>query len=130
MAKSISVLDALAVLKDSGISFGEEHAEAIAELTRATFMTAAVEIIAGNGKNLPGKLADDAETSSEDWASNLFDLAETLRNEFTGEVKSVQGGAVRMVRTLGIDTPNGHLSIQLKSMVPAEVEEEEAPKKK
>lgn len=116
MAKSISVLDALAVLADNGINLSEEHADAIKELTTAAFLSAAVEIFAGNGENLPGKLTGDkGNKSAEVWATEMFDLAETMRNEFTGESKKIQGGAVRMVRQFGIDTPNGHLTVMLKS---------------
>jgi hypothetical protein len=115
MAKSVSVLDALAVLSEAGITLGEEHAEAIRELTNATFLSSAVSILAGDDTH-KGKLTGDKENKSADeWATDLFNLADAMRNEFVGEEKNVQGGAVRMVRVVGIDTPNGHLKVELRS---------------
>lgn len=116
MAKNISVLDALAVLAESGIDFGSDHNEAIAELTRSAYMSRAVEIIGGNGDNLPGKLVGDkTDFTAEQWATDLFDLASNVANQFVGEVKNVQGGATRTVRVVGIDTPHGHLKLELRS---------------
>jgi hypothetical protein len=116
MAKNISIADALSVLSEAGITLGEEHAEAIAEMTKQAYLSRAVEIFAGNGENLPGKLTGDkGNKSAEDWASDMFDFAETVQNELVGEVKNVQGGATRMVRVFGIDTPAGHLKVELRS---------------
>jgi hypothetical protein len=115
MAKNISVLDALAVLAESGITLGAEHEEVIRELTTATFLAAAVTILDGDETHTGKLVGDKGNDSSEQWATDLFDLAEKMRNEFTGETKKIQGGAVRMVRQIGLDTPNGHLSIMLKS---------------
>lgn len=112
MAKNVSITEALSVLAEAGINVGEEYADAIAELTRSAFLSRAVEIFAGNDDNLPGKLVEGDAT---EWASDMFDLAERMSNEVVGNVTKVQGGAVRMVRVFGIDTPNGHLKVELKS---------------
>jgi hypothetical protein len=115
MAKSVSITEALSVLASAGINLGEEHAEAIKELTRSAFFSRAQEIIAGNDDNLPGKLIAKSERNAEDWTTVLFDLSEEFANDFAGEAKNVQGGAVRMVRVVGIDTPAGHFKVELRS---------------
>jgi hypothetical protein len=115
MAKTISIADALSTLAAAGIELGAEHAEAIAELTRSAFMSRAVEIFDGNGENLPGKLHEDAELDGAGWADVSFDLAANMVRDLAGEAKNVQGGAVRMVRVFGIDTPDGHLKVELRS---------------
>jgi hypothetical protein len=115
MAKSISLADALAVLRDSGIELGEEHSEAIAELEKAARMGAAVSIIGGDGEKFPGKLVDKPKFSAEEWADRIMEFSEDFANDFLGEVKPVQGGATRMVRVVGIDTPAGHFKLDLRS---------------
>jgi hypothetical protein len=116
MAKTISIADALSTLAAAGIELGAEHADAIAELTRSAYLSRAVEVIGGNGENLPGKLVGyKGSMTAEDWAGRLFDFAELFANDFAGEAKNVQGGAVRMVRVVGIDTPHGHLKVELRS---------------
>lgn len=122
MAKAISVMEALAVLSESGIELGEEHAEAIKSLTEQAFKSRAVAIIGGNGDNLPGKLNELPKNSSytreefaAEWANRFFRMAEDFANDFVGDVKNVQGGAVRTVRVVGIDTPAGHFKVELRS---------------
>lgn len=116
MAKTISVADALAALAANGVDFEAlGMSDAVAELTSAALKSRAVEIIGGNGDNLPGKLISKPELSAEEWTENLFTLAESFVEDFASDVKNVQGGAVRTVRVVGIETPFGHLKIELKS---------------
>lgn len=120
MAKAISVTDALAVLVDSGFQFGEEHAEMIHSLISETFKAQAIAILSGDEKHTGKLVGEKGHKSAEEWAEVLFSFGEDFANEFTGEAKNVQGGAVRMVRLVGLDIPAGHLKVELRSDVPTE----------
>ena len=115
MAKSISIAEALAVLAANDIQWTEEQEAAIAELKSAAFLGTAVEVFDGNGDNLPGKLVEDSESDGEVWATDMFALSERMVSDIVSDVKNVQGGAVRTVRMFGIETPNGHLKVELRS---------------
>lgn len=114
MAK-ISVADALAALQDAGLAWTEEQQTMIDSLAAESLKAQAVAIIGGNGENLPGLLVDDPSAEADEWADRIFTFAEDFANEFAGTVKNVQGGATRMVRMVGVDTPVGHLKIELRS---------------
>jgi hypothetical protein len=60
-------------------------------------------------------LVSKSSESADEWAENIFSLAENFANDFVGESKNVQGGAVRTVRVVGFDTPAGHFKIELRS---------------
>lgn len=116
MAKAISVMEALSVLADAGIELGEDHAEAIKSLTEQAYKSRAVAIIGGDADKYPGKLNENnSESDAEAWVTRLFDMAEDFANDFVGETKNVQGGAVRTVRVVGIDSPAGHFKVELRS---------------
>lgn len=116
MAKQISVADALAALEAAGVNFEElGMSDAVTELTNAALKSRAVAILSGDGDKLPGKLIDKPTRSAEEWAEFLFTVAEDFANDFAGEVKNVQGGATRMVRVVGIESPVGHFRLDLRS---------------
>lgn len=115
MAK-ISVADALAALQDAGIQWSEEQSAMIDSLAADSLKVQAVSILAGSEeKNLPGKLIEEPATEADAWAEHFFSFAEEFANDFKGEVKNVQGGATRMVRVVGFDTPVGHFKVELRS---------------
>jgi hypothetical protein len=116
MAKNVSLSDALAAIESAGISFNAEQTAALEELKSAAFRQPAVEIFEGNGENLPGKLVEDAASDGEAWVTHLFSLAEEFYTDVVADLnRKVQGGAIRDVRVVGIDTPHGHLKIELRS---------------
>lgn len=117
MAKEISLAQALAAIESAGLSFTKEQTAALEEMKNAALRQPAVEIFDGNGENLPGKLVEDAAHDGEAWVTDLFNLAENFFVDIVSDEKKVQGGAMRSVRKVGIDTPHGHLVIELKNEV-------------
>jgi hypothetical protein len=116
MAK-MDVLAALAVLTENGLVLDDESNKAIAALTEKAFKGEALAVLSGD-ENHTGKLiGEKGMKSAETWVSEMFALSATVRNEMIGEIKKVQGGAQRMVRVFGFDTPDGYLKVELRSSI-------------
>lgn len=115
MARTIELTDAMQALAELGIKFTDAQKKELAAAQEKAMRMPALEIFMGNGDNLPGKCSDKSEEMAESWVARSFDFAALVSNEIVGEQKNVQGGGNKFVRVFGIDTPNGHLKVELKS---------------
>lgn len=114
MAK-VQITDAMAMLADFGIELTSKQKEAIAEAQAKAMRQPALNVFMGDDDKLPGKCIVKTEEVAEAWVARSFELAEAMVSDIVSDEKKVQGGAVRTVRLFGIDTPNGHLKVELRT---------------
>lgn len=110
MAKAISVADALAALQASGVELTDEQTTALEEFKSKSLKAEAEKIVSR-------KLTEEkpSKATVQKYTTDLFTLAEKVHDTITSDVRPKRGQGVgnNVVRMIGIDTPHGHLKIEL-----------------